>query len=103
MELFFVLQKFSFGIYVLRYRPEIAGLAYFIVHISYGQRYATVNLHRERRGGFRFCIRLPFFRIQNDVIQKGIPTPYQEASESPWLKLVPVVTGKIFGFKFGGE
>lgn len=94
MEFQLSLGKFGLGIWVCRYVVERATFRYFAVAVRCGWRESRIELYRERRGGFRFHIRLPFINVGNDTVQKVI-----DEGEPPYSirRIVPVVSGKLFG------
>ncbi len=110
MELFIAQGQWIFRMVVFSRSPTTSLPAYFKVILSYDRHRIEVDFYRNKHGKLRFHVRLPLFRISNDQLTKVVceagpvvPDPIMGARQDLKDVLKPVVAGKIFGFKFGGE
>ena len=88
--------RIGFALHLWRRSFEMDTLAYFFGRVWFRKYQLTINLYRHERRGFMFHINLPYFSIMNDEMQESV-----SIGTDPMYRIVPVVTGKLFGKRIG--
>ncbi len=101
MEMMLSVWLFFFGLHVMRLSHERMEKDLLLLRLRWGGHEVRLHVYRGtgylKDTGVRYDLRLPFLQVTNGKTRREFRV---ERIGRSWV--VPVVTGKVFGFQFGG-